>query len=57
MTLLTPRQQSVFQRAVQRRSRGQVRLPALDLGRCDAIALWQNLVVERKVAAEFRAAD
>lgn len=44
MTLLTPRQQSVFQRAVQRRSRGQVRLPALDLGRCDAIALWQNLV-------------
>ena len=44
MTLLTTRQQSVFQRAVQRRSRGQVRLPALDLGRCDAIALWQNLV-------------
>lgn len=44
MTLLTPQQQSVFQRAVQRRSRGQVRLPALDLGRCDAIALWQNLV-------------
>ena len=44
MTLLTPRQQSVFQRAVQRRSRGQVRLPDLDLGRCDAIGLWQNLV-------------
>lgn len=44
MILLTPQQRSVFQRAVQRRSRGQVRLPALDLGRCDAIALWQNLV-------------
>ncbi len=44
MILLTPSQQSVFQRAVQRRSRGQVRLPALDLDRCDAIALWQNLV-------------
>ena len=38
MILLTPQQRSVFQRAVQRRSRGQVRLPALDLGRCDAIA-------------------
>lgn len=44
MTLLTPRQQSVFQRAVQRRSRGQVRLPALNLGQSEAIALWHNLV-------------
>lgn len=44
MTLLTPQQRSVFLGAVQRRSRGQVRLPALDLDRCDAIALWQNLV-------------
>ena len=44
MILLTPQQLSALQRAVQRRSRGQVRLPALDLRRCDAIALWQNLV-------------
>ena len=44
MILLTPSQQSVFQRAVQHRSRGQVRLPALDLGRSEAIALWHNLV-------------
>jgi len=44
MTLLTPQQQSVFQRTVQRRSRGQVRLPALDLGRSEAIALWHDLV-------------
>lgn len=44
MTPLTPQQRTVFQRAVQRRSRGQVRLPALNLGQSEAIALWQNLV-------------
>lgn len=44
MTLLTPQQRSVFQCAVQRRSQGQVRLPDLNLGRSEAIALWHDLV-------------
>lgn len=44
MTGLMPRQLTVFQRAVERRSGGQVRIPIVNLGRSDAIALWQDLV-------------
>ncbi len=45
MTPLTRRQRIVFQRAVLQRSRGQVRMPGLDLGQGDAIALWQDLAL------------
>lgn len=44
MILLTRQQRTVFQRAVQRRSRGQVRIPAMDIGGSDAIELWHDLV-------------
>lgn len=44
MTELTPHQLTVFQRAVERRSESQVRIPSVALGRSDAIALWQDLV-------------
>lgn len=44
MILLTRQQRTVFQRAVQRRSRGQVRIPAMDIGCSDAIELWHDLV-------------
>lgn len=44
MTELTPQQRAVFQRAVERRSGGQVRIPPIVLSRSDAIALWRELV-------------
>lgn len=44
MSQLTARELAVFRRAVERRSRGQVRLPDLHIGTWDAIALWQDLV-------------
>jgi conjugal transfer pilus assembly protein TraV len=44
MRHLTARELAVFRRAVERRSSGQVRLPDLDVGTCEAIALWQDLV-------------
>ena len=44
MTELTPQQMTMFQRAVHRRSAGQVRIPAIVLSRSDAITLWLDLV-------------
>lgn len=44
MSQLRARELAVFCRAVERRSLGQVRLPELDIGTCEAIALWQDLV-------------
>lgn len=44
MTELTPQQLTVFQRAVERYSGGQVRIPAIVLSHSDAITLWLDLV-------------
>ncbi len=44
MRQLTSRELAVFRRAVERRSRGQVRLPDHDIETGEAIALWQDLV-------------
>lgn len=44
MTALTQSQLTVLRHAVQRYSEGQVRVPAMDLDRAEAIALWQDLV-------------
>lgn len=44
MTALTQAQLTVLRHAVQRYSEGQVRVPAMDLDRAEAIALWQDLV-------------
>lgn len=44
MSLLTPPQREGLVRAVRRRSRGQVRLPAGPIGRTEATALWRDLV-------------
>lgn len=43
MTALSPRQQAAFVRAVHRRSRGQVRIPAGALARDKAVSLWRDL--------------
>lgn len=44
MTQLSRSQLAVFQRAIERRSGGQVRIPTVDIDRSDAIILWQDLV-------------
>lgn len=43
MTALSPRQHAAFVRAVHRRSRGQVRIPAGALARDEAVSLWRDL--------------
>lgn len=43
MTALEPRQLAGFARAVARKSRGQVALPPVPIGRAAAIALWDDI--------------
>lgn len=43
MTAFSPRQHAIFVRAVQHRSRGQVRIPARTLARDEAAALWRDV--------------
>lgn len=45
MTALDPKSQANFARAVARRSRGTISLPRAELSRCEAIRLWQDLVL------------
>jgi len=43
VTALSPRQRASFVRAVERRSRGQVRIPAGTLARDKAVSLWRDV--------------
>ena len=45
MTALDPKSQASLVRAVARRSRGAISLPRAELSRCEAIRLWQDLVL------------
>lgn len=51
MTMLMPQQRAIFEAALKRRSRGQVRLPRGAIGASEAIALW------REACAAFGVAD
>lgn len=45
VTALDPKSQAHLVRAVARRSRGAISLPRAELSRCEAIRLWQDLVL------------
>ncbi len=45
VTALDPKSQASLVRAVARRSRGAISLPRAELSRCEAIRLWQDLVL------------